>query len=116
MGRKSCRSFLGIARRSVIIASFSALAQLQWPDDPGPPAVGYLSLPERIEESGIEEFAMDASLFASAMSSAKAVADRVRRGIYWPPRPVQYEDYEDIFLGEDPASILSEASKEFLMG
>jgi hypothetical protein len=59
---------------------------------------------------------MDASLFASAMSGAEAVADRVRRGIYWPPRAVQHEDYEDIFLGEDPAKILSEASREFLMG
>ena len=95
---------------------YRALAQLQWPDEPEPPAVGYFLLPERIEESGIEEFALDASLFASAMSSAEAVADRVRRGIYWPPRAVQYDDYEEIFLGEDPANILSEESRDFLVG
>jgi ATP-dependent helicase/nuclease subunit B len=102
--------------RDLQLPLYRALAQLQWPDEPGPPAVGYFSLPERIEESGIEEFAMDASLFASAMSSAEAVADRVRRGIYWPPRAVQHEDYENIFLGEDPASILSEGSRKFLTG
>ncbi|MET0253469.1 MAG: PD-(D/E)XK nuclease family protein, partial [Terrimicrobiaceae bacterium] len=95
---------------------YRALAQLQWPDEPEPPAVGYFSLPERIEESGIEEFVMDDSLFASAMSSAETVADRVRRGVYWPPRAVQHEHYKHIFLGEDPASILSEASRKFLMG
>ena len=95
---------------------YRALAQLQWADQPEPPAVGYFLLPERIEESGIEEFALDASLFASAISSAEAVADRVRRGIYWPPRAVQYDDYKDIFLGEDPANILSQESREFLVG
>ena len=95
---------------------YRALAQFQWPDEPEPPAVGYFLLPERIEESAIEEFALDASLFASAMSSAEAVADRVRRGIYWPPRGVQYDDYEEIFLGEDPANILSKESRDFLIG
>jgi ATP-dependent helicase/nuclease subunit B len=95
---------------------YRVLAQLHWADEPEPPAVGYFLLPERIEESGIEEFALDASLFASAMSSAETVADRVRRGIYWPPRAVQYDDYEDIFLGEDPANILSQESREFLVG
>ena len=102
--------------RDLQLPLYRALAQLQWPDERVPPAVGYFSLPERIEESCIEEFAMDASLFASAMSSAEAVADRVRRGIFWPPREVQHEDYEDIFLGEDPANILSEASRQFLVG
>ena len=102
--------------RDLQLPLYRALAQLQWPDEPEPPAVGYFSLPERIEESGIEEFVMDDSLFASAMSSAETVANRVRRGVYWPPRPVQYEHYKDIFLSEDPARILSEASREFLMG
>ncbi len=102
--------------RDLQLPLYRALAQLQWPNEPEPPAVGYFSLPERVEESRIEEFVMDDSLFASAMSSAKLVADRVRRGIYWPPRAVQFEDYRDVFLGENPADILSDASREFLMG
>ena len=102
--------------RDLQLPLYRALAQLQWPGEDEPPVVGYFLLPERIEDSGIEEFTVDAPLFASAMSSAEAVADRVRRGIYWPPRAVLYEDYEDIFLGEDPASVLSEKSRHFLAG
>jgi ATP-dependent helicase/nuclease subunit B len=102
--------------RDLQLPLYRALAQFHWPDDPQPPSVGYFLLPERIEESGIEEFALDPSVFASAMSSADVVADRVRRGVYWPPRAVLYEDYEDIFLGEDPASTLSEDSRDFLAG
>ncbi len=102
--------------RDLQLPLYRALAQLQWPNEPEPPAVGYFSLPEGIEESGVEEFALGASLFASAMSSAEEVAHRVRRGIYWPPRAVQYEDYEDIFLGEDPVNIVSEESRDFLIG
>jgi len=102
--------------RDLQLPLYRALAQLHWPDDPKPPAVGYFLLPERIEDSGIEEFVLDATVFASAMSSAETVADRVRRGIYWPPRAVPYDDYEDVFLGDDPASILSKESRDFLMG
>jgi ATP-dependent helicase/nuclease subunit B len=94
---------------------YRALAQYRWPSESSP-LVGYFLLPERIEESGIHQLALDDSLFESAMSSAETVADRVRRGIYWPPRAVQYDDYESIFLGEDPATTLSSNSKEFLMG
>jgi ATP-dependent helicase/nuclease subunit B len=95
---------------------YRALAHFQWPDEAQPPIVAYFLLPERIEESGIEEFALDDSLFSSAMSVAKEIARRVLRGIYWPPRLVEHDDYETIFLGEDPACVLSSSSKEFLQG
>jgi hypothetical protein len=95
---------------------YRALAQFQWPDEPQSPIVGYFLLPERIEESGIEEFALDDSLFSSAMSVAKEIARRLSRGIYWPPRSVEHDDYETIFLGEDPASVLSSSSRDFLQG
>jgi ATP-dependent helicase/nuclease subunit B len=95
---------------------YRALAEFLWPGDPQPPAVGYFLLPERIEESGIEEFVLEGPVFASAMSTAEGVADRVRCGIYWPPGVVQYDDYANVFLGEDPAKILSVKSRGFLMG
>ncbi|HET9524320.1 MAG TPA: PD-(D/E)XK nuclease family protein, partial [Terrimicrobiaceae bacterium] len=94
---------------------YRALAQFRWPSE-SPPVVAYFLLPERVEESGIDDLALDSSLFESAMSAAETVAHRVRNGIYWPPRAVQYDDYESVFLGEDPASILSSESKDFLMG
>jgi hypothetical protein len=94
---------------------YRALARFRWPNE-SPPLVGYFLLPERVEESGIDSLTLDSSLFESAMSAAETVANRVRNGIYWPPRAVQYDDYESVFLGEDPAGILSSQSKEFLMG
>ena len=94
---------------------YRALAQSRWPSE-SPPVVAYFLLPERVEESGIDDLALDSSLFESAMSAAETVAHRVRSGIYWPPRAVQDHDYESVFLGEDPAGILSSESKEFLMG
>ena len=94
---------------------YRALARFRWPNE-SPPLVGYFLLPERVEESGIDSLTLNSSLFESAMSAAETVANRVRNGIYWPPRAVQYDDYESVFLGEDPAGILSSQSKEFLMG
>lgn len=95
---------------------YRALAQHRWPDDPAPAIVGYFLLPEKIEESGVFEFAMDDFLFDSAMQCAGAVADRVRRGVFWPPREPQYENFEEIFLGQDPVTLLSPQSIAFLRG
>jgi ATP-dependent helicase/nuclease subunit B len=102
--------------RDLQLPLYRALAEFHWPDDAEPPTVGYFLLPERIEESGIDELVMEEPLFASAKATAEMVADRVQRGIYWPPGTVQYDDYADVFLGEDPADIVSEKSKHFLMG
>ncbi|HEY5743812.1 MAG TPA: PD-(D/E)XK nuclease family protein [Terrimicrobiaceae bacterium] len=95
---------------------YRALAEFLWPRDPQPPTVGYFLLPERIEESGIDKFPLETSVFASATAVAEIVASRVQRGIFWPPDNVQYDDYSTIFLGEDPATLLSESSKDFLAG
>jgi hypothetical protein len=81
-----------------------------------PALVGYFLLPERTEETGLDEFVLDEPLFASAKASAGAVAERVSQGIFWPPGLVEYDDFADLFLGEDPAEVVSEKSKEFLMG
>ena len=95
---------------------YRALAEFRWPGEPLPPVVGYFLLPERIEESGIEKLPLEEAVFASAISSAETVADRVRRGIFWPPGVVPYDDFADVFLGEDPSTILGENSRSFLMG
>ncbi len=102
--------------RDLQLPLYRALAHFQWPDDPAPCAVAYFLLPERVEESGIDEFHIDGPTFQSALNSARVIADRVRRGIYWPPRSVTHDDYRSIFLGEDAASALSARSREFLVG
>ena len=55
-------------------------------------------------------------LFASAMANAESVAERISRGIFWPPGEVEFDDFASLFLGEDPDEIISEKSKEFLSG
>ncbi|MFZ4683032.1 MAG: PD-(D/E)XK nuclease family protein, partial [Terrimicrobiaceae bacterium] len=95
---------------------YRALARHRWPDDPVPAVAGYFLLPEKIEESGVFEFAMDDDLFESAMQCAAAVADRVRRGVFWPPREPQFEGFEEIFLGQDPGTLLTPKAIDFLKG
>lgn len=95
---------------------YRALAEFLWPGEPSPPLVGYFLLPERTEESGIDELLLEEPVIASAKACAEAVAGRVAQGIFWPPGVVEYDDFAEVFLGEDPAEIVSEQSREFLMG
>jgi len=95
---------------------YRALAKFRWPDDPNPARIGYFLLPEKTEDTSIHEFPDDEELLASAMACAEAIADRVRRGIYWPPRKPTYENYAELFLNRDPADALDPESIRFLQG
>jgi hypothetical protein len=44
------------------------------------------------------------------------VAERISRGIFWPPGEVEFDDFAHLFLGEDPEKVISEKSIEFLSG
>ena len=57
--------------RDLQLPLYRALAQFRWPGEPLPPVVGYFLLPERIEESGIDELALDEALFASAKAGGR---------------------------------------------
>lgn len=94
---------------------YRALAQLRWPDEE-PPLVGYFLLPERVEDSRIEEFPLDEATARAAVQCATEIAGLVRRGIFWPPRTPLYDDYEGWFLDEHPAAVLSAGSVAFLSG
>lgn len=93
---------------------YRALAMRRWPDDPLPPSVGYFLLPEKLEDSDILEFKIDEPLFESAMRCAEAVAERVRRGIFWPPRDVRYDDFADMFPDGKIEEALPEAVIAYL--
>jgi len=95
---------------------YRALAALRWPDDPLPPLVGYFLLPEKIEESAIFDLELDEPLFASALRCAEAVAARVQRGVFFPPREVRYESYAGLFLGENPATLFGGEALAFFQG
>ena len=102
--------------RDLQLPLYRALAEFLWPGEPLPPLVGYFLLPERIEESGIDQLILDEALFASAKAHAEMVAERISRGIFWPPGEVEFDDFANLFLGEDPEKTISEKSKEFLSG
>jgi ATP-dependent helicase/nuclease subunit B len=102
--------------RDLQLPLYRALAEFLWPGEPLPPLVGYFLLPERIEESGIDQLILDEALFASAKANAEMVAERISRGIFWPPGEVEFDDFANLFLGEDPEKTISEKSKEFLSG
>jgi hypothetical protein len=101
--------------RSLQLPLYRALAEFRWPREE-PPIVGYFLLPERVEESHIEELPLDNESAHAAVQCAEAIAERVRRGIFWPPREVDYDDYEELFLGDDPSKVLSHDSISFLEG
>lgn len=95
---------------------YRALAEFEWPEDGLAPYVGYLLLPERLEESGLEEFILGDGDFKSAMTCAEGVLENISRGVFWPPREVEFDDYAEIFAGEDPVNVMGAESVEFLRG
>jgi ATP-dependent helicase/nuclease subunit B len=101
--------------RNLQLPLYRALSEFRWPGEE-PPIVGYFLLPERVEESRIEELALDAETSHAAVQCAEAIAERVGRGIFWPPRAVDYDDYEELFLGDDPAAVFTEESIAFFQG
>jgi ATP-dependent helicase/nuclease subunit B len=102
--------------RDLQLPLYRALAQFLWPGEALPPLVGYFLLPERVEESGIDELILDEALFASARANAELVAGQISRGIFWPPGEAEFDDFASLFLGEDPAKVIGQQSKEFLSG
>ena len=75
------------------------------------------SLPERIEESGIEKLTLDRSrIRLSNVQRGNGGRSRASEASFGLPALCQYDDFADVFLGEDPGPILSENSRSFLMG
>ncbi len=95
---------------------YRELSLFHWRDDLAPPIVGYFLLPERVEDARIAMFDLDETTIYNANLCAEAIAERIARGNFWPPRQPLYDDYESLFLGEAPEDVLSEESLEWLQG
>ncbi|PTX93999.1 hypothetical protein DB345_20760 [Spartobacteria bacterium LR76] len=95
---------------------YRELSLFKWRDDLAPPVVGYFLLPERVEDAKIAMFDLDDDTISNATLCTEAIAERIARGIFWPPREPLYDDYESLFLGEAPEDVLSEESMEWLQG
>jgi CRISPR/Cas system-associated exonuclease Cas4 (RecB family) len=80
---------------------------------------GYFVLAADPEGSGVLPFELDEGMMESALTCAEAVALRIVRGVFWPPRqlPGNWEDPFGIFLeGGKPEECLDPASVALLKG
>jgi hypothetical protein len=96
------------------------MASAIWPE-PAAKGVetGYILLPGDADDTQVAALALYDAAFQSAMACAEAIADRVARGVFWPPTPageVRYDDFEAWFDGRDPAAILDEETIANLKG
>ena len=79
--------------------------------------VGYILLPGDPDDTQIALLSLDEAAQESAVRCAAAVADRVARGVFWPPAAdPDYDDFSAWFGGEHPAEIFDAATIELLEG
>ncbi len=79
----------------------------------------YFLLPSDPDETGIVALDLPEDLYASAMRCAEAVADRVHRGVFWPPRSVNNswgDPFEPLFLNGTPEQCFDPETITFLKG
>ncbi len=96
---------------------YLALARERWKGDSLIPEVAYFLAPARVEDTGIATFEIPDALFESAMRCADSVAERIRRGVFWPPRNQgAWDDFETLFAGMDGIPAFDHESVARLQG
>ncbi len=87
---------------------------------PGRPVrTAYFILPADPSQTAIAEFEMSDEVFASAIRCAGAIADRVRRGVFWPPQPPpgNWDDpFAPLFLNGSAEAGIAPETIVFLKG
>ncbi len=81
--------------------------------------VGYFVLPADPSLTAVEEWDLDDELYASALGCAEAVAERVGRGVFWPPKEWKNQWADPvgaIFAGGSPDDCVAAGTIEFLEG
>ena len=101
---------------------YAWLAKRIWPDhaDKGI-EVGYFLLPPDGDttKDSLEIFQLTGEMQASAEKCAERIASLVKGGCFWPPSPssqLEFDDFEDWFMQEDPRKLIDEESAERLNG
>lgn len=99
---------------------YRQMASAIWPEHAAKGVeTGYILLPGDADDTQVAALVLDDEAFRSATACARATADRVARGVFWPPTPagdVRYDDFEAWFDGKDPAAILDGATVASLKG
>ena len=89
-----------------------------WPEHAGKKIeAGYILLPGDPDDTQIALLELDDDVQRNAIRCAETVANRIARGVFWPPSSeVDYDDFEAWFGGEDPADVLDEVTIAQLEG
>ena len=97
---------------------YRRLAAAIWPDHAKQGlATGYILLPGDPDDTQVALLALDEATQNLAEVCAKAVADRVACGLFWPPaEEVKYDNFAEWFGGEDPRKVFDTATIEHLGG
>jgi len=96
---------------------YRALAEHRWPQDSQPPLVGYFLLPPKIEDSAIELLPLDEARYESALTCARDIAERVSRGVFWPPAEnLRFDDFSPLFPVGKESEAFDPESIAFLKG
>jgi ATP-dependent helicase/nuclease subunit B len=97
---------------------YRRLAAALWPQHAGQGiATGYILLPADPDDTQVALLALDAHSQALAERCAAAVANRVARGVFWPPAErVDYDDFAAWFGGERPKDVFDNTTITALEG
>ena len=83
-------------------------------------STGYFSLSADPAETAVKEFTeLGGDVMASAMACAGEIANRVHKGIFWPPQPqrTSWDDpFEALFLNGKPEHCISDETIELFRG
>ena len=101
---------------------YAWLARQIWPEHANKGVqVGYFLLPSDSEDdkSALKFFELTDDMQASAEKCGARITCLVKSGHFWPASPssdVEYDNYEDWFMGEDPQKLIAEESAHRLNG
>ena len=97
---------------------YRRLASSIWPDHAKRGlSTGYILLPADPDDTQVALLDLNADTQALAERCAETVADRVARGVFWPPaESVDYDNFADWFGGEHPKDVFDAATITALEG
>lgn len=97
---------------------YRRLAAAIWPEHAGKGmATGYILLPADPDDTQVSLLDIDAATQSSAERCAEIVAERIARGVFWPPaETTDYDNFSGWFGGEHPKDVFDETTIAALEG
>jgi ATP-dependent helicase/nuclease subunit B len=97
---------------------YRRLASVIWPEHAGKGmTTGYILLPADPDDTQVSLLDIDPATQSSAERCAETVAERIARGVFWPPAEnVEYDNFATWFGGEHPKDVFDSATITALEG